>query len=108
MALVPLPPRLPRRALTGVDVPDLDAAVAQAGGQQQLVLEPEVVPLDVDAAALLLGQRGAEGQAPDDVAAVDGVLRGLAGHRDHRAPFAAVPGKMAGAGGVGDLAPVAH
>lgn len=95
--------------LTGVDVPDFDAAVVEPGGQQQLVLaELEAVPLDVDAAALLLGHRGAEGQAPNDVPAVDGVLRGPAGHRDHRAPLAALPGKMPGAGGVGDLTPVAH
>lgn len=67
-----------------------------------------MVPLDVDAAALLFRHRGAEGHAPDDVAAVDGVLRGLAAHRDHRAPFAALPGNMPGAGGVGDLAPLAH
>lgn len=95
--------------LTGVDIPDLDAAVVEPGGQQQLVLsKPEVVPLDVDAAALFFGHRGAEGHAPDDVSAVDGVLRGLAANRDHRAPFDALPGKTPGAGGVGDLAPVAH
>lgn len=35
------------------------------------------MPLDVDAAALLLGHRGAEGQAPHDVPAVDDVLAGL-------------------------------
>lgn len=66
-------------ALTCVHIPDLDAAVVEAGGQQQLVLpELEAVPLDVDAAALLLRHRGAEGQAPHDVPAVDDVLAGLA------------------------------
>lgn len=69
-------PRAP--VLTCVDIPDLDAAVVEAGGQQQLVLPKlEAVPLDVDAAALLLGHRGAEGQAPHDVPAVDDVLAGL-------------------------------
>lgn len=95
--------------LTGVNVPDLDAAVVQPGCQQQLVpAKLEVVPLDVDAAALFFRNRGAKGHAPDDAATVDGVLRGLAGHRNHRPPFAALPGKMPGACGVGDLAPVAH
>lgn len=64
--------------LTRVDIPDLDAAVAEAGGEQQLVLpELEAVPLDVDAAALLVGHGGAEGQAPHDVPAVQDVLAGL-------------------------------
>lgn len=75
--------RTPRCALsssplTCVDIPDLDAAVVEAGGEEQLVLpELEAVPLDVDTAALLLGHRGAKGQAPHDVPTVDDVLAGL-------------------------------
>lgn len=69
----------PLSALTRVHIPDLDAAVVEAGGEEQLVLpELEAVPLDVDAAALLLGHGGAEGQAPHDVPAVDDVLAGPA------------------------------
>lgn len=75
---------------TSVNIPDLDATVVQARCQKQLVLtELEAVPLDVNAAALLLWHRGAEGQAPDDVTAVDGVFAGLVGFGDQLA-FAAV------------------
>lgn len=43
------------QVLTSIDVPDLDASVVEARGKQQLVLtELETVPLDVDAATLLL------------------------------------------------------
>lgn len=68
--------------LTCVDIPDLNAAIVEAGGQEQLVLaELEAVPLDVDTAALLLGHRRAKGEAPHHVAAVDGVLARLTGQR---------------------------
>lgn len=78
-------------ALTCVDIPDLNAAIVEACGQEQLVLaELEAVPLDVDAAALLLGHGGAKGQAPHHVAAVDGVLARLTGQRRHTA-YAVLP-----------------
>lgn len=97
------------RSFTSVDVPDLDAAVVEAGGQKQLVLaEREAVPLDVYAATLLLRHRGAESQAPDDVAAVDGVLGRLAGGRDHLPPEAVLTGQVPRAGGVGALLAMAH
>lgn len=90
-------------ALTRVHIPDLDAAVVEAGGQQQLVLpEFEAVPLDVDAAALLLGHRGAEGQAPHDVPAVDDVLAGLA----PLAALAALPRQPRAGGGAAILGAV--
>lgn len=96
-------------SLTSVNVPDLDATVVEAGGQQQLVLaEREAVPLDVYAATLLLRHRRAKGQAPDDVSAVDGVLGGLASCRDHLAPRAVLIGQVPRAGGVGALLAVAH
>lgn len=83
-------------ALTRVHIPDLDAAVVEAGGEQQLLLpELEAVPLDVDTAALLVGHGGAEGQAPHDVPAVDDVLTGFV----LVAALAAVP-RQPRAGGV--------
>lgn len=90
---------MPSAPLTCVGIPDLDAAVVEAGGEEQLVLpELEAVPLDVDAAALLLGHRGAEGQAPHDVPAVDDVLTGLV----LLAALAALP-RQPRAGGVGAI-----
>lgn len=95
--------------LTSVNVPDLDATVVQARRQQQLVLaEREAVPLDVDAAALLLRHGRAEGQGPHGVSAVNGVVRGLAARGDHLASVAVLAGEMPGARGIGDLDGMAH
>lgn len=89
------------QVLTSIDVPDLDASVVEARGKQQLVLtELETVPLDVDAATLLLWHRRAKGQAPHDVTAVDGMLPGLA-HWHHCSPLAVLPRQTLRARSVG-------
>lgn len=51
------------------------------------------MPLDVNTAAVLLWYRGAEGQTPDDVTAVDGVFAGLVGHWDYLASIAVLSGQ---------------
>lgn len=70
--LVPLP------APTCVRIPDLDAPVVQACCEQQLVLPKfEAVPFYIDTAALLLGHRGPERQAPHNVTTVYDMLTRL-------------------------------
>lgn len=70
------------KILTCIHVPYLDAAVVEAGSQQQLVLaEFKTVPLNIHTAALLFGNRGAKRQPPNNVTAVDGVLSGLTRHQ---------------------------